>query len=246
MKLTYNNQTINFFDFNLNSKKVILSLSGGCDSAAALFLICKHFPEIEIFPLTARDENAPKDAEAATQIVKFLQQYFPESNLKNIHTYNFNDRTEKYVSFKTCRKLKKKNHDFKDLTLKGISKIIQLDKINDRFSKKYKGAIRIDGMTKNPPTDEMLDLGFFNIAERRRDKGAEIFQLSISKNTIIYKPFINVDKKFIAGIYKDNNLEKTLLPLTRSCVGTADQTDNFTRECQQCFWCCERNWAFRT
>ena len=44
--------------------------------------------------------------------------------------------------------------------------------------------------------------------------------------------------------YKENNLMDTLFPITRSCVGTAKQTRNFTVECHQCFWCHEKKWAF--
>jgi hypothetical protein len=56
--------------------------------------------------------------------------------------------------------------------------------------------------------------------------------------------YANVDKKFVAGVYKENGLMDTLFPLTGSCVGTAKQTDNFTKECRQCFWCHEKKWAF--
>ena len=59
-----------------------------------------------------------------------------------------------------------------------------------------------------------------------------------------YSPFIHVDKKFVADIYRKNNLMEDLYPLTGSCVGTELVTDYFTKECRQCFWCHEKKWAF--
>lgn len=59
-----------------------------------------------------------------------------------------------------------------------------------------------------------------------------------------YSPFINVDKSFIADLYRQYDLEDKLLPLTRSCEGTAEYTEVFTKPCGNCWWCLERKWAF--
>ena len=47
--------------------------------------------------------------------------------------------------------------------------------------------------------------------------------------------YINVDKKFVAGVYKENNLMETLFPNYKVRVGTARQTRNFTVECRNAF-----------
>ena len=57
----------------------------------------------------------------------------------------------------------------------------------------------------------------------------------------IYTPFINMDKKDLALIYKEHNLLSTLFPITRSCV---TETMNFDAHCGECWWCKERIWAF--
>ena len=61
------------FDDDFLPKQVVVSLSGGCDSSSATYLTLKHFPQIEIFPFMCNDVNAPKDAGAAEEIVKLLQ-----------------------------------------------------------------------------------------------------------------------------------------------------------------------------
>ena len=57
----------------------------------------------------------------------------------------------------------------------------------------------------------------------------------------IYTPFINMDKKDLALIYKEHNLLSTLFPITRSCI---TETMNFDAHCGECWWCKERIWAF--
>ena len=98
MNLTYGNQTIQFydnikqlvetspykerclkdidFDEDFLPKRIVVSLSGGCDSSSAMYLTAKHFPQIEIHPITFRDVNAPKDADAAIELVKIMKKRF--------------------------------------------------------------------------------------------------------------------------------------------------------------------------
>lgn len=241
MKLTYHNTTIDFFNFPLPSKAVI-SLSGGLDSASLAYLTCKHFPQIELVPFCARDENAPKDAEAADDIVKWLQKEFPANKINDILIYNFNDRTESYVSWQKCDKTIRDNKRYKNLNRIQMSKIIQLDDIAENVMNKNHEAMRLDGITRNPPNKYMKRLGFIHLAERRRDQKGDIRPTVGVRG--LYQPYANVDKKFVADIFKQNNLMETLFPLTRSCTGTAKDTDNFTKECNKCFWCYEKKWAF--
>lgn len=247
MNITHGEQTINLFPKEI-PKIAPISLSGGLDSASLLYLICRHFPQIEIYPYTCKDLNAPKDAEAAEQIVKWMQKEFPNNKLHDIQIYEFNDRTEDFVTWKEVDNARKQYPKFNDLSDFGVSKIIQVDRISWNFMSKFPGAVRIDGMTRNPPASEMQKLGFYEKAERRRDKEeptVEEWRTDYDKKVLyIYQAYANVDKKFVAGVYQDYNLMHTLFPLTRSCTGTAKQTDNFTRECHKCFWCHEKKWAF--
>lgn len=239
MKITYNNTTIDFFDFP-KVEQITVSLSGGLDSASAFYLACKHFPDIEYIPFSARDLNAPKDAEAAELIVKWMQTEFPNVKINDIQIFDFNDRTEEFVSYEMCDLAIKLNKNFSKLNRVQVSKILQLDNIAKKILGKYPKATRLDGMTANPPKKVMKREGWNEKAERRRDQKTR----RQTNKYRLHQPFVNVDKKFVADIYKQNNLMETLFPLTRSCVGTAKQTDNFTRECHQCFWCHEKKWAF--
>jgi hypothetical protein len=55
-----------------------------------------------------------------------------------------------------------------------------------------------------------------------------------------YIPLRNHNKKDIARLYKFFDLEKTLLPVTRSC----ENDDHRDSHCGKCWWCQERIWAF--
>ena len=58
-----------------------------------------------------------------------------------------------------------------------------------------------------------------------------------------YKPFVNVNKKFLAGLYEQENI-MDLHNITESCTGFPKDTNWFTEPCKRCFWCYERKWAF--
>jgi hypothetical protein len=97
------------------------------------------------------------------------------------------------------------------------------------------------GATKNPPIK-------FN-DDRNRDKKRDNDKIMIDNNdNIINKKFIpiyHLNKKDIAKIYKEENLLKTLLPYTYSCISeNAKVTKNYTKPCKQCWWCEEKKWAF--
>ncbi len=284
MNITYNNKTIPFYS-NIQSliqkspfkddalrdcefddegipKNLVVSLSGGADSASALYLTAKLFPQINVHPLTFRDVNAPLDADAAVEIVKFIQKQFPKANIDDCTIYSYNDRDES--TYERAQAMIDKGGDRPDstneyskLNVVQMSKTMQLDDGNNRFMKQFKGAVRLDGMTSNPPievrmkfADEMkeahphIDFTDFEIkrtqGEPRRDYYSDRTEFLYN----VYQPFISVDKKFVADIYKQEGLMDSMYPMTRSCVGGAAHTNNFTEWCWRCFWCYEKKWAF--
>lgn len=245
MNITYNSVTIPFFEFELPSQLVI-SLSGGLDSAALMYLTCTHFPEIEIIPVTLSDVNGGPDAVAAANITTWMKSEFPAVTIRDLQTFNFNDKDESIVTNAECDQLISDFPDQYDAGNRGsASKSIQIDRIMQGVSSSY---TRVNGMTLNPPIEEMKSINqyFYDQSERRRDAGEHnetVFAHPVDGNRL-YQPFGNVNKKFVADIYAQHNLMENLYPLTKSCVGTAGQTLNFTKECHDCFWCYEKSWAF--
>lgn len=240
MQITYNNTTINFFDFE-HPEQILMTLSGGLDSASLMYLICKHLPQVEVIPFTARDVKATKDAESANDIVSWMQQKFSSVKIHDLSVYDFDQEDRSLVTESEIDQAIKDNSKWRGLEKDSISKTLQLNSICKKIKNLYPDAVRCDAMTANPPAEIMQTMGFYNIAERRRDSSQLKNQLP---NKRLYKPYVNVDKKFVADVYVQNNLMHDLFPLTRSCVGRAEHTDNYTRECHSCFWCYEKKWAF--
>jgi len=246
MKITYGNQTIDLFNFPI--KQVILSLSGGLDSASLFYLICTHFPKMEIIPMCGRDVYNPKDAVAAKKVVDWMRVEFPNVSIKDTYSGDYDDRDESF--YPKCIEEIKRRPEFAKIgegpdKYSGackVSKILQIDEMAYDMQRKYPEALRMDGQSSNPPIEVMKQhKRFYNQAERIRDPGEGKM---IKNGWSIYHPYINVDKKFVADIFKTHNLMNTLFPLTRSCVGREEQTDNYTKECHKCFWCYEKRWAF--
>ena len=243
MKLTYNDITIDFFERG-DPNQVLLSLSGGLDSAALFYLICKHFSNTTIIPYTAKDILAPFDSECAGDITDFMQEIFPHVNILDREVFEF-DRNAPLALQIAKEKMEEEKvivngKNIPRATLKGLSKILLKRQGEKKLKEKYPNAIVTTGQSLNPPVEVMKEMGFYELAERRRDLDEN------SKRIwgITYQPFINVDKKFIADIYKKENLIDSLFPLTNSCIGHAKVTDFFTKECRNCFWCYEKKWAF--
>ena len=244
------------FDNDFLPKQVVVSLSGGADSASATYLTLKHFPQIEIFPFMCNDVNAPKDADAAREIVDYLQKKFPNGKLNDITIKDFNDREVGGWWPKAKESMLENQELYGNMSVTAVAKILQLDKLIPEFMNQFKGPIRLDGMTANPPKE--IRLAFAKYAKERfpeirytardleRIQGETRRDVSNKPNITynVYQPYINVNKRFVAGVYKEEGLMEDLFPMTRSCVGGPNQTKDFTAWCWQCFWCYEKAWAF--
>ena len=244
------------FDDDFLPKQVVVSLSGGADSASATYLTLKHFPQIEIFPFMCNDVNAPKDADAAREITEYLQKKFPNGKLNDITIKDFNDREAGGWWPKAKDSMLENQELYGNMSVTAVAKILQLDKLIPDFMGQFKGPIRLDGMTANPPKEIRLQFAkyakerfpeiSYSQRELERIQG-ETRRDNKDKPNItynVYQPWLNVNKRFVAGIYKEEGLMKELFPMTRSCVGGANQTKDFTAWCWQCFWCYEKAWAF--
>ena len=165
MKITHSDQTIDLFATEI-PEICPISLSGGLDSASLMYLVSSHFPQVQIIPYTVRDLNAPLDADAAADIIKWFQEKFPNNNIPDIEIYEFNDRTEDFVTYAECDATIEKYPQFKGMRRTQVSKIIQLDRISWNLMKRFPGAIRLDGMTRNPPAEEMKEGNFIKLVTR--------------------------------------------------------------------------------
>jgi 3'-phosphoadenosine 5'-phosphosulfate sulfotransferase (PAPS reductase)/FAD synthetase len=243
MILTYGDQTIDLFsenDFPCGPpEQIFLGLSGGLDSSALLYLICTHFPDIEIFPYAGNDANHPMDFVNAINVRQWFQEKFPEVKIHNHYMFKFDADVEPWIS--QAKDLIESGKKPGFASVRGVAKTLVMDHTVDTYQlKNIPNSQRISGMTANPPSEEMKSNNFYDMAERRRDKGQN---LSVFKGKV-YHPLINVDKKFVAGVYKEHGLMDELFYLTGSCVGSSEAQGWGQHGCGVCFWCNEKKWAF--
>ena len=92
----------------------------------------------------------------------------------------------------------------------------------------------LSGMTLNPiDVPELMD------SERDDTRDAVRPVRTLSRTNIWhYQPFINHDKKYVAELYQQHNLQD-LADLTVSCESLTSP-----RPCKTCWWCREKHWAF--
>ena len=244
MIIKYNNKEIDLFSRGIPDK-VMLSLSGGLDSASLLFIICHYLPEIEIIPYTGKDKGAPFDFVSAEMILQWMNDRFPNNNIQEHEWFEFdvNDPEKRaYAESKWEEEKVFVNGEWVERCgkLSGLVKILEIRKFTFDTWEKHGRPLIVTGMTGNPPDEEMIEHGFYDVRERRRDTTKEIEPYK----HINYQPFVVNDKKFVADIYKQHDLWD-LYDLTGSCVGSPAKTNYFTEPCGECFWCHEKEWAFK-
>jgi len=236
MQITYNNTTINLLDNE--TKEVLLSLSGGCDSSSLFFLLCTHFPKLKIRPFNCLDIHHPFDTQCARDIYNWMKRRFPEQDIEPLEVNEFDDLDPNFHS-EAENYMKNNPNQFR--TIRGVVKVRKMYQIHQSLLKKYPEAQLLFGQTKNPSFEDMKNYdhpALLNLREHRRDK--------VRHKVTYLEPFNTVDKKFIADIFKSHNLMDSLFTLTGSCVGTLELTDGFTKPCKECWWCHEKRWAFGT
>jgi hypothetical protein len=92
------------------------------------------------------------------------------------------------------------------------------------------------GITQNPPVDITPKEG---VKGPKDDREPGTVRPVLAGNS--YRLLVNIDKKGVKELYDTFNLMDTLFPLTRSCE---DVTDDFSKHCEQCWWCAERYYGF--
>ena len=232
MLLTYKHQTVDFDIEHIRSQKEVgVSLSGGTDSALLFFLLCKYLPEVKLLPWCGIDIYRAAHIFYAREIHQIISEMFPNVDIDPLYEFNIDVRDPDWI------KTSKERHNKHNLPQSGFIKGLICHYESSKMDVDY----HINALTANPPREVCKELGFYERCEERRFSTDNETKLSS-----MYKPFRNVDKKWVYGMYKKFDLMETLYPYTQSCVGYPEHTNYFTEPCKKCFWCHEKLWAFGT
>jgi len=205
-------------------KRILFSISGGTDSALLLYLVCKHITEnnltdIIITPWTVVDIHRPGNEKIVQIILDMIISFYPNINLKPLLV--------DYIDVKM-------NNSSSKLTL--------MRNINKQQFRSGQYDMLMFALTNSPPVELSAPL---ETPEDRNPNTVKLEKEYLSEyNVTLYGPFVNVNKKGIAHLYEKHNLMDLLFPITQSCIGLPEETDNGTKPCKKCFWCLEKFWAF--
>jgi len=205
---------------DLVSDNISIALSGGADSAAVMCMLCEAIDRgevrAEIFPYTFLD--LPGTHMYSQAIVDVYRDMFPNVTIHTVKTF------------------KTETDSIRNLTNREkhvLSKSIEVYK----WKVVNNALFTLNGENQTPA--ELNSLG------DRPAEGDISSTVVLKKAGIVsYSPLINVTKKFVADIYYKYQLMDSIFPLTRSCVGDAEETDYYSRPCKECWWCQEKYWAF--
>ena len=218
------------FDIVKDYNNILVNCSGGADSSIMLFELIRTLEENNI-----KDKNvhvltlghARKDnwnPQVAQGVIRFIVGYFKTSLIRKHHIYYYDLPEPEYFTEAQLEIYKLHNID---LQMNATSMAPRKD-----------ATIELNGKT--------IDIVETCPVKKRQD-GFEIFSEMVHDSKKIppqYRPWGQMTKDQLAEIYKKHSLVDTLLPLTRSCEGLANVTNNYSTVCGDCWWCHERYWAF--
>lgn len=222
---------------NQNLKNIAVELSGGAESSLLYYLVCKCYPDSNIYPITLVTEKKPLYADVAKRIIKKVEELTNKSPAKHIVVYG-------------------SQSDYVDALDKGVDDTVE----------KYNIDIIYTGMTINVPAEYIIEWveskeiqTEYNIelqcAKKHiegRDKGRDnppshdtITTLAPKHKILHCSPWNDQHKGTIIGLYFREEIYETLLPLTISCADDRifDTVEEYKHCGDNCFPCIERTWA---
>lgn len=197
-----------------------INVSGGADSALLLYFTLLYTPDTVHIMTLGNNNRYRRNVSVAASVVEKCIQLTGNSNLvHHIH----------YTQTQTGEEIHKMSRYYKSHNLVDVAM----------------GAI-----TRNPPRD-ITDTFFSETTEADRDPDLDKIDPIIKHGDkiVAHIPFVNIDKRVIAELYREHDLMESLFPYTRSCEFDPERpigmvVDPGLGHCGKCWWCEERKWAF--
>lgn len=194
-----------------DNKTYIVYLSGGLDSALVLFLIGTYLPNSKLVLVTACHSH---------------MKHYNKPFVKNIVSWFTNRFANNIVEHKFIY--------YKDRVESQSRKQTTFDEV----VREYNADGSFVGMTLNPAIDDLM-------TDDNRDKRRDVknvwkrdLSVQFGKKFISYQPINDIDKKGVANLYEQYNLDE-LAEITISCESLTE-----VKPCKTCWWCREKYYGF--
>tara|TARA_B100000809_G_C15094882_1_gene514625 strand:+ start:1093 stop:1773 length:681 start_codon:yes stop_codon:yes gene_type:complete len=211
-------------DIEIPDGPIGISVSGGADSVALLYILLNHSPHKEFHVYTAIENTKDFRLAAGPGVSTIIANILQRNGHRNIHHHitQYNNTGNTFDPVKIYSKA------FDDIEAGIITCVYS-------------------GVTASPPlevAEGFYDKRFDDDENMVKETESRLPEQNLpTKMGDVYMPFRNYDKMKIAEIYKTYDLITWLFPLTFSCEDTDNQLNNLTH-CGECWWCNERMWAF--
>ena len=211
-------------------KHIVLKLSGGADSAILCYLLHKYIIEeakqpITIVPMTVIHGKKPTNLMYARRVYWWMKKHF-DNDLFHWEHYTAHSNGADYSDVSEQLEHSIRQQGLCDVYYSGIT----ANPPRDVWTK-FKGLG--DGSTD-------VDISIPGGLPDTRDKTDTPKQTHHPHKVL---PFLNIDKKGIAELYRMFDVEDTLFPITRTCEDHFRDPEEVPH-CGECVWCEERAWGF--
>ena len=238
MKLYDEYKQVVDFDIAHDIDRILISCSGGADSAILFYILCDYLQK-------QNRTNVTVDMVSFSNDVK----------------WRWNGRKAADIINYIIDKLAFKQFDTHHVHYIPVQESKYWHPVQRKFFQEFPNALVITGETCNPKPDaenkylndvELAALQKRALPERNIDSPniKQIYSEHHHKKytSRFFAPFTHVDKRFVASMYSEYNV-KDMFFLTRSCENVPPSADGYYKEfentpCQKCWWCLERKWAF--
>lgn len=243
---------------NHSAKSYGVRLSGGFDSALMLYMLAKTLSENKsdavIYPMTTKKWNTTQfeffDAADsflyADSVIQWVRSCFPNVDIRDSikrgaefwWISNFVNGQDRSSYLNTQNMLSSYINWY------NVNRYLETHPSTPETTLLY---CEYAGTTKNPPI-HLTDFPRGPESHRESNKPNAIVEGSptiayFTDYFCEYEPFRNSDKRVTFWLADFLGVLDKLLSITRSCEGNKYTTNNFTQECNECWWCYERKWA---
>ena len=236
MKIKVLDKTIDFFEHDVSDKKnIFVAVSAGLDSTITLYLTALYLSDRKINTYHGVDSGFPHLKERMYTIVHELNSILPNSNINYPIYRDFDVSIGSYwrnEAIKNPGKLPKRSKGNE-----GQAKILAMREVIKYLKENHNADYFVHGSTSNPPIE--VTRTWKCEVEKRRNGHVEPYI-----GNEFYNPFIHLNKKYIAELYRKFKIPEDIILLTISCVGDHEVSNWFESPCMKCYWCHEKKWAF--
>lgn len=217
------------FEIPEKYKKVAVNCSGGADSSILLLMVIQYLIDngrtdtVVSVSTCSNDKKGRWNGRRAADVIEYVIKKTGFKNFDLHYTYYRDVQDEKYF-----HEVEKKLFD--------------------------DGRVELfmSGITCNPPVGASVTNAKGNTVVLSDDMlpertGTDHTVWYQTGEQAFYTPFVNVDKRFVASMYKQYDA-MDLFGKTRSCESIPREDEDLsifeTTPCGNCWWCLERKWAF--